>query len=142
LIQNNAYYEEERINARNFDQAERLRLFQRATQKRVTQAANLLQKNAVQEVSKKIDEERAILHRSVSAAERSTPKKNRCFYNIDQITIDGGRGTSSRKQVDPKSKFMNDVDIDVKSKKASTQRKFACQKLTEKVFESSTATED
>ncbi|XP_078494976.1 uncharacterized protein LOC100175940 [Ciona intestinalis] len=131
--EHNAYFEEERINATNLALAERLIKFQRITQKRVVRAANLQRRNMDQAQSEKMEEEREVLHRSASAAERSTPKKNRCSYNVNPITIDGsGKITSSAQLSASNTKVA--AELDLKSDETFNQRKIARQKLAEKLI--------
>nr|CAB3228220.1 chromatin assembly factor 1 subunit A-A [Phallusia mammillata] len=84
----NAELEEQRINAANRDKTERLRKFQKDVKRRVTRAAYLQRSNVANMETKQMEHEIDMLYRSASAAEKATPKKNRCSYNVNPITID------------------------------------------------------
>nr|XP_039266840.1 uncharacterized protein LOC120342187 [Styela clava] len=83
----------------------KLKEFQRNVQKRVTQISRAQRHVATKAQSENMKEEQEILYRSVAAAENLTPKKNRCTYNINQVTIDAsGKLTAHYKHEYPTEK--------------------------------------
>lgn len=52
--------------------------------------------------------EQEVLYRSVAAAENMTPRKNRCSYNVNQVTIDAsGKLTANFNHNEPDNDVSN-----------------------------------
>ncbi|XP_076825273.1 uncharacterized protein LOC143470871 [Clavelina lepadiformis] len=83
-----AQTEEKRLQACTTARSKQLKKFRREVCKRVNQNLQIQGKVFADAQSAKMQREQEILCRSASAAEKSTPKKNRCLYNINSILID------------------------------------------------------
>ena len=91
----NAMIEEKRIENMLRRKNERLQQFQQNLQKRVAFAVQAHRKFIAESQSLKMETEREMLVRSASAAELSTPKKNRCSYNVNPVNVIDGTGKLS-----------------------------------------------
>lgn len=99
-----AAVEQEKIDQIVESKEARLRKFQSDVRKRVSKISRAQREVLSKKQSENMKVEQEVLYRSVAAAENLTPRKNRCSYNINQVTIDAsGKLTANFNHNEPNS---------------------------------------